>query len=137
MTKPTNEQVQASPTKQFFVSMLTRDVSLADAILDLLNNCLNDALRLAHGDDVDYARHSMKIELVADHFSMEDNCGGIPLKVARNYAFKTGREAPVRPRNGEDIFEVPITSAWLDANSTTSIRTSLALSCINSFEGDA
>lgn len=144
MTKPTNDQAQASPTKQFFVSMLTRDINLADAILDLLDNCLDGALRLANGNEVDYSQHFVKIELAADHFSIEDNCGGIPREVAKNYAFKMGREpdddrdsetetigmygvgmkraifkmgreALVRTRYGEDTFEVPITSAWLDA----------------------
>lgn len=144
MTKPKTDQAQASPTKQFFVSMLTRDINLADAILDLLDNCLDGALRLSGGDRVDYAQHFVKIELDTDHFSIEDNCGGIPREVARNYAFKMGREpddnrdseaetigmygvgmkraifkmgreALVRTRFGDDTFEVPITSAWLDA----------------------
>lgn len=144
MTKPSADLAQASPTKQFFVSMLTRDINLADAILDLLDNCLDGALRLANGNDVDYAQHFVKIELAADHFSIEDNCGGIPREVAKNYAFKMGRdtdddrdsdtetigmygvgmkraifkmgrEALVRTRYGEDTFEVPITSAWLEA----------------------
>jgi hypothetical protein len=144
MTKPTTDQAQASPTKRFFVSMLTRDINLADAILDLLDNCLDGALRLADGGNVDYAQHFVKIELAADHFSIEDNCGGIPREVAKNYAFKMGRdtdddrdsdtetigmygvgmkraifkmgrEALVRTRYDEDTFEVPITSAWLDA----------------------
>ena len=92
MTKPTTDLAEASPTKQFFVSMLTRDISLADAILDLVDNCLDGALRLANGDEVDYAQHFVKIELAADHFSIEDNCGGIPRDVAKNYAFKMGRE---------------------------------------------
>ncbi len=92
MTKTTKDVAQASPTKQFFVSMLTRDISLADAILDLVDNCLDGALRLAKGDAVNYARHFVKIELAADHFSIEDNCGGIPRDVAKNYAFKMGRE---------------------------------------------
>lgn len=133
----------ASPTKQFFVSMLTRDISLADAILDLVDNCLDGALRLASGNDVDYARHFVKIELASDHFTIEDNCGGIPRNVAKNYAFKMGREpdddrdsdtqtigmygvgmkraifkmgreALVRTRHGDDTFEVRITSTWLD-----------------------
>lgn len=30
MTKPSTDTAQASPTTQFFVSMLTRDISLAD-----------------------------------------------------------------------------------------------------------
>lgn len=45
------------PTRQFFVSMLTRDISLDDAILDLLDNCLDGAMRPANGNDVDYSQH--------------------------------------------------------------------------------
>jgi hypothetical protein len=33
------------PTKRFFVSMLTRDIALDDAILDLLDNCLDGVTR--------------------------------------------------------------------------------------------
>lgn len=142
--KPSTDRAQASPTKQFFVSMLTRDISLADAILDLVDNCLDGALRLADGKEVDYSKHFVKIEIAADHFSIADNCGGIPRDVAKNYAFKMGREpdddrdsdtetigmygvgmkraifkmgrnALVRTRHGNDTFEVPITSEWLDA----------------------
>lgn len=138
------DTAQASPTKQFFVSMLTRDISLDDAILDLLDNCLDGAMRIADGDGVDYAQHFVKIRLARDEFSIEDNCGGIPREVAINYAFKMGREpdderdsdtetigmygvgmkraifkmgknALVRSRHGDDTFEVPITSEWLEA----------------------
>ncbi len=31
--------------KDFFVSMLTRDIDLQDAILDLLDNCVDGAIR--------------------------------------------------------------------------------------------
>lgn len=142
--KQSADKAQASPTKQFFVSMLTRDIGLDDAILDLLDNCLDGAMRLASGDDVDYGQHFVKIKLAKDQFSIEDNCGGIPREVAINYAFKMGREpdddrdsntetigmygvgmkraifkmgkdALVRTRHGDDSFEVPITSQWLDA----------------------
>lgn len=34
-----------SPTKEFFVEMLTRDIELNDAILDLLDNCLDGVVR--------------------------------------------------------------------------------------------
>jgi hypothetical protein len=144
MTRLSTDTAQASPTKQFFVSMLTRDISLADAILDLLDNCLDGAMRLANGNDVDYAKHFVKIEITQDYFSIADNCGGIPRDVAMNYAFKMGREqddgrdseaetigmygvgmkraifkmgrnALVRTRHGDDMFEVPITSQWLEA----------------------
>lgn len=142
--KQSTDKAQASPTKRFFVSMLTRDISLEDAILDLLDNCLDGALRLANGGNVEYAQHFVRIKLAKDQFSIEDNCGGIPRDVAINYAFKMGREpddtrdddtetigmygvgmkraifkmgknAIVRSRYGNDSFEVPITSDWLEA----------------------
>lgn len=142
--KSSTDKAQASPTKQFFVSMLTRDISLDDAILDLVDNCLDGAMRLANGSNVNYAKHYVKIRLAKDQFSIEDNCGGIPREVAKNYAFKMGREpdddrdsdtetigmygvgmkraifkmgkdAFVRTRYGDDTFEVPITSEWLEA----------------------
>ncbi|GAB5519469.1 MAG: ATP-binding protein [Rhodothermales bacterium] len=150
MTTQAQDFAAAVPTKQFFVSMLTRDINLADAILDLVDNCLDGALRMADGNDVDYSKHLVEIELDADHFLIADNCGGIPRHVAKNYAFKMGRdrdddrdaeeetigmygvgmkraifkmgrEALVRTRHGDDTFEVPITSEWLDEKEWTSL----------------
>jgi len=138
-----NDTAIAIPTKQFFVSMLTRDISLADAILDLVDNCLDGALRSTNGGEVDYSQFFAKITLTDEYFSIEDNCGGIPREIAKNYAFKMGREpdddrdfdnetigmygvgmkraifkmgreAKVRTLHVDDAFEVPITSDWLD-----------------------
>ena len=141
--KQSTDTAKAVPTKQFFVSMLTRDIKLEDAILDLIDNCLDGALRLADGGEVDYKKHHIAIQLSSTQFSIEDDCGGIPRDVAINYAFKMGRDpdddrdsdtetigmygvgmkraifkmgknALVRTRNGDDTFEVPITSGWLE-----------------------
>ena len=38
-------QANAFPAKRFFVEMLTRDIDLGDAILDLLDNCVDGAIR--------------------------------------------------------------------------------------------
>jgi Histidine kinase-, DNA gyrase B-, and HSP90-like ATPase len=140
---PAGDTAAAIPTKQFFVSMLTRDISLADAILDLIDNCLDGALRSANGDGVDYSKHFVSVTLDEEFFSIEDNCGGIPREIARTYAFKMGREpddsrdsetetigmygvgmkraifkmgrsAIVRTMHDCDSFEVPISSEWLD-----------------------
>lgn len=143
MSQP-QDQAVAIPTKQFFVNMLTRDIKLEDAILDLLDNCLDGALRCADGGEVDYSRHRVQITLDAEQFAISDNCGGIPREVAKNYAFKMGREpsdtrdadnetigmygvgmkraifkmgrsAIVKTRHGNDAFEVPIETEWLDS----------------------
>lgn len=44
-------KAQGAPTKEFFVGMLTRDIELSDAILDLLDNCLDGVVRQKKGID--------------------------------------------------------------------------------------
>jgi len=90
----TRDRADASPTKKFFVSMLTRDISLVDAILDLIDNSLDGALRLAGGksEEVDYSKHVVDVKLNGEYFSITDNCGGISREVAKHYAFKMGRD---------------------------------------------
>ena len=44
-TEKVYESVSALPVKSFFVTMLTRDIHLADAVLDLLDNCVDGILR--------------------------------------------------------------------------------------------
>ncbi len=73
----------AEPTKRFFVSMLTRDISLSDAILDLVDNCLDGALRLADDAEVDYSRNTISIECTESHFRIQDDWGVFPRKVAK------------------------------------------------------
>jgi len=82
-----------SPTKRFFVSMLTRDIELNDAILDLLDNCVDGALRTKKtkpDDAKPYTGFEAKLTITKDQFIIEDNCGGIP-ESFREYAFKMGR----------------------------------------------
>ena len=39
--------IEGSPTKQFFIDMITRDISIEDAIIDLLDNSIDGANRMA------------------------------------------------------------------------------------------
>lgn len=89
-------QIVAAPTKSFFVDMLTRDISLDDAILDLLDNCLDGVIRAnKENSEIDpkkpYNGYYAKITFDKYHFSIEDNCGGIERDRAKNSAFKLGR----------------------------------------------
>ncbi|NEV63747.1 ATP-binding protein [Thiorhodococcus minor] len=87
-------EARASPTKDFFVRMLTRDIELGDALLDLLDNCLDGVLRTGSIDRDSrrpYEGYKAKLILSEQEFVIEDNCGGIPLDVARRYAFAMGR----------------------------------------------
>lgn len=83
-------QASASPLRAFFVQMLVRDVSLNSAILDLVDNCIDGATRLRGSGDLDGLW--VRLNISANEFVIEDNCGGISIEVAKNYAFKFGRD---------------------------------------------
>ncbi len=90
--------VDSSPTKEFFVEMLTRDIDLTDAILDLLDNCLDGVLRKRGSmdikrDDFDYSGFEANITIEKDCFIIQDNCGGISKSIAINSAFRMGRDS--------------------------------------------
>lgn len=92
------QKVNAEPTKNFFVEMLVRDVDLLDAVVDLVDNSVDGARRLRTSS---YSGLQVSVECDATRFSITDNCGGIPLKIARDYAFRFGRDED-DPRAGTE-----------------------------------
>ncbi len=82
-------RIEADPTKEFFVFMLTRDIDLDDAVTDLIDNSVDGARRLRSRGRYDGLR--VEIDVTREHFLIDDNCGGIPVDVARKYAFRFGR----------------------------------------------
>ncbi|HUT35267.1 MAG TPA: ATP-binding protein [Planctomycetota bacterium] len=89
----------ASPTRALFIEMLTRDIGLIPAIVDLVDNCV-DGARLLRGkasfDDL-----CVRVETSPGELRVVDNCGGIDADVARAYAFRFGRPpgAPFVPHS--------------------------------------
>lgn len=95
----------ASPQKRLFISLITRDISLADAILDIIDNSINAALepmadQLKMADDYQrlLANNRVKpkveisIRINSTRIAVDDNAPGIPLEMARKQVFKFGRE---------------------------------------------
>ncbi len=78
--------------------MLTRDIPLEKAILDLIDNSIDSALKL-RASSLD---RKFKIELTVnrDEFIISDNCGGISLENANKYAFKFGKPEGSDLQNG-------------------------------------
>jgi hypothetical protein len=140
--------ISAAPTKNFFVEMLVRDIELKDALLDLLDNCVDGAMRslVAQGKPLDgmnpYDGFWARIDFSKDEFSIQDNCGGIPIDVAKNSAFRLGRadsgqidggvptvgvygigmkraifkmgqNSVVASRHHDEAFDVEITKEWM------------------------
>lgn len=113
----TQLRLQASPTKEFFIDMLVRDVKLERAIADLVDNCVDGANRLRPNGDFNglYSR----MELAPKHFRIIDNCGGIPLAHARDYAFRFGRpvDAPAPGKRSIGLFGVGMKRAFFKLGS--------------------
>jgi hypothetical protein len=92
-------KAKASPTKAFFVRMLTRDISLDDCILDLVDNSIDGAWKQSgrHPSEFivnkDLEKFKIEIEFSEGNFRINDNCGGITLDDAASYAFTFGRRS--------------------------------------------
>ena len=99
-----NLNADASPEKRLFISLLTRDISLVAAFLDLIDNSINaaltpyaDRLTTAEGyisaleDPEISASTSIDIEFSAERVKIADNAAGIDSETARSYVFKFGR----------------------------------------------
>jgi len=137
------EQIQGAPTKRFFVSMLVRDIGLKDAILDLVDNCVDGAMRSLGGvldGETPYEGFSANISISSESFEIIDNCGGISPEIIENAfrlgrpdverdaalptvgmygigmkraIFKMGRNAIVETRSDKGEFSIGYTEEWL------------------------
>jgi hypothetical protein len=89
----------ANPTKEFFVTMITRDITLEDCILDLIDNSVDGAWRgagsrpIGLADEADLSKYFISITISPQVFQITDNCGGMTLDDAVNHAFSFGRRA--------------------------------------------
>ena len=80
--------VHATAEKVFFIDMLTKDIELLPAIADLVDNSVDGA---RSSGDQDLSRFWIRVTATKDEFCIADNAGGIPIDIARNYAFRFGR----------------------------------------------
>jgi len=99
------KRADANPTKAFFVRMITRDITLEDCIFDLVDNSIDGAWELAGGhplsldDQTDLSAYKISIRIAEDCFAISDNCGGITLDDAVDYAFTFGRKDEAETEN--------------------------------------
>lgn len=95
----------ASPSKAFFIEMLTKDITLADCILDLADNSIH---RLITKKNLDVSEHLfagttakritglIEITLNPSSFTIKDDSGGISIEEAEEEVFLLGN--PVREK---------------------------------------
>ncbi len=103
-------EADASPEKRLFISLITRDISLIDAFLDIIDNSINSALepladRLRTTDDYERLlsnpriKPNVKIDIAirTAKIVVDDTARGISTNMAENHVFKFGR-----PEDGND-----------------------------------
>lgn len=97
---------KAYPRKRFFLEMFTRDISLEDCILDLIDNSIDGLIRT---QKIDVASElltpvessekkakslpSISVEFSETGFHIDDECGGIERKHALDEVFNFGHSA--------------------------------------------
>lgn len=103
MVTERKDTVKARPTKAFFVEMLTKDVNINSAIMDLVDNSIDGALRIHKDQSLDGL--FVYLTISGDKFEIRDNCGGISVELAKEYAFRFGRD-PNAPLGSIGLFGV-------------------------------
>lgn len=145
----TDKTLNGGPTKRFFVSMLTRDIELDDAILDLIDNSVDGAMRNSGNQNSKFPYQGFRVELDISEagFAISDNCGGIPddrLEAAfrlgrplseldadlptigmygigmKRSIFKMGLEAFVESSSSDGVRKVTYSRKWLDDDTENS-----------------
>lgn len=97
---------EASPEKRLFISLLTRDIPLVAAFLDLLDNSINAAvepfanhLETAQGyvdvfqDAAITPSVTIDLSVLKDRVEIRDSASGISADTAVKHVFKFGRSS--------------------------------------------
>ena len=90
--------------------MITRDITLEDSILDLIDNSIDAAWQdagshaITLADQTDLSEYTISLFISEEQFSIRDNCGGMTLDIAVNHAFSFGR----KPSQKHDAFSIGV-----------------------------
>lgn len=101
------KKINANPTKEFFISMLVRDIALEPAIAELVDNSLDGAKNFRKSYNFsDVCKIDVSFD--EDKFCISDTCGGISYEAARDYCFRFGRDnsRPYELANGTGVFGI-------------------------------
>lgn len=82
-----NLLVNSSPSKEFFLNMITKDVTVESCILDLIDNSIDSHKKKKAGEN---SRIDIEFSIEEDYFTITDNCGGMSKEDAISKAFRFG-----------------------------------------------
>jgi hypothetical protein len=121
----------ASPSKAFFIEMLTRDLTVSDCVLDLVDNAVH---RLISETGLDVSEHlfagtkarkvSALIEIAFDssEFRIKDNCGGISIKDATEEVFLLGNPVREKRQTGLGVYGIGMKRAFFKIGKNIAVK---------------
>lgn len=128
---------KADPTKDFFIDMITRDIGLDECIFDLLDNSIDGASRsaLANGSK-DISGFYADIVINEKAFEIKDNCGGMALNDATEYAFHFGRrsDAPKEAESSIGLYGIGMKRAIFKIGKMIKIKSATKVAPQEAFE---
>jgi hypothetical protein len=114
--------IHADPSKAFFIDMLTRDISVIDCILDLIDNAVDKAVERSGTNVMDLLERGelgeriqnaeIQISFSADRFEILDTCGGISVEEARNRVFLFGNPGERGADHGLSVYGIGMKRAF-------------------------
>ncbi|MER8488959.1 ATP-binding protein [Mesorhizobium australicum] len=126
----------ASPEKRLFISLITRDIPLVAAFLDLVDNSVNAAVEPAaarlmtandyieiFADPTVEATVNIALTVDAKRIEVKDTAGGISAATARDHVFKFGRS--LAEAHGSDrlsVYGIGLKRAMFKLGNRISIR---------------
>jgi hypothetical protein len=122
---------KAHPSKRFFIEMLTRDITLSDCILDLLDNSIDSLItrtnldvsqHLFAGTKAQNINAFVDIVFSPSKFNVKDNCGGISIADAREQVFLLGNPTRETNRAGLGVYGIGMKRAFFKIGKQISVK---------------
>jgi len=113
--------VQAKPSKAFFIDMITRDLTVTDSILDLVDNSIDQAVErqrvdvmttLTNGGSQRFKAAEVSLKCSPKEFVIEDTCGGISVSQAKDKVFLFGNPTTAGTSGGLSVYGIGMKRAF-------------------------
>ncbi|MDR3572181.1 MAG: ATP-binding protein [Candidatus Pacebacteria bacterium] len=108
-------KIETDPRKRLFIELLTRDISLIDCILDLIDNSVDSAVQLAKfkasaglskKPTKRLAKFLVSVNLSPQEFSIVDNAKGIDEITVKEEVFRFGATNKKRNTSGLSVYGI-------------------------------
>ncbi len=132
---PSPGRASGKPSKLFFVDMITRDLTVEDCILDLIDNAVDAAVTRQsvdvmgvlpgrNGDGETFASAIIRLTIDQDRFVIEDTCGGISAAEARDSVFRFGNPGERPPEGGLSVYGIGMKRSFFKLGKSIRVESS-------------